>query len=62
MKEKDLLNLKDKVDNAKANEQQLKGQQKEIINQLKDDFDSKTIDTAKKKRKQLYNYNLCRNK
>jgi hypothetical protein len=48
MKEKDLLKLKDKVDSAQAREQELKGQKKAILQQLKEDFDCDSVKAAKK--------------
>lgn len=53
MTEKELLKLKKKVDNAQYEEQQLKGQRKAILVNLKEDFDCDTVDEAIEKRKAL---------
>jgi len=51
--DKELLKLKKKVDNAQLEEQQLKGQRKAILVNLKEDFDCDTIEQATQERKQL---------
>lgn len=53
MKEKELLKLKEKVDNAEQAVQQLKGRKKELLAQLKKDFNCNTIKEAKAKKKEL---------
>lgn len=53
MNEKELLKLKKKVDNAEYEEQQLKGQRKEILANLKEDFDCASIEEIKETKKKL---------
>ena len=53
MNEKELLNLKKKIDAAESSEQQLKGRKKELLVQLKDDFECETTKEAKTKKKEL---------
>ena len=53
MNEKELLKLKKKVDSAEHEEQQLKGERKAILANLKEDFDCSTSEEAKEARKKL---------
>ena len=53
MNEKDLIKLKKKIDNAEHEEQQLKGERKAILANLKEDFDCSTIEEAKETKKNL---------
>ena len=53
MTDKELLRLKKKVDNAENEEQQLKGERKAILANLKEDFDCSTVAEAKSARKKL---------
>lgn len=53
MNNKELLKLKAKVDAAQESAQQLKGRKKELLAQLKEDFDCSNSKEAKQKRKQL---------
>ena len=49
MTEKELLRLKEDIEEAKAKEQQLKGQNKMLLKQLKDEFDCDDIESANNK-------------
>ena len=49
MTEKELLELKDKVDKAKQVVSELTGQKNALLKQLKDDWQCKTIDEAETK-------------
>lgn len=49
MKEDDLLNLKAKIDNAKTEVSELKGQKNALMKQLNDDWGCTTIAQAEKK-------------
>ena len=53
MTEKELLKLKKKIDNAEYEEQQLKGQRKAILSNLKEDFDCSTIEEAEQEKRKL---------
>ena len=53
MTEKELLKLKKKVDTAAQEEQQLKGEMKAILANLKEDFNCASIEEAKEQRKKL---------
>lgn len=53
MTDKDLLKLKKKIDAAQYEEQQLKGQRKAILVNLKEDFDCDTVEDATQERKVL---------
>ena len=53
MNEKELLRLKKKVDSAEHEEQQLKGERKAILMNLKEDFDCSTSEEAEEARKKL---------
>lgn len=53
MTDKELLELKGKVETVKQTVSEYKGQQTGIIKQLKDDFGCKTIEEAEKKLKVL---------
>ena len=53
MTEKELLNLKKKIDAAESSEQQLKGRKKELLAQLQEDFNCSTNKEAKTKKKEL---------
>ena len=53
MTEKELLKLKKRVDNAAQEEQQLKGERKAILANLKEDFDCSLIEEAKALKKKL---------
>lgn len=49
MKEQDLLKLKQEIDEAKDNVNQLKGQQTALLKQLKEEWGCSTIEAAEKK-------------
>ena len=49
MTEKELLDLKEKVDDAKQAVSELTGQKNALMKQLKDDWQCKTIDEAETK-------------
>lgn len=49
MNQQDLLDLKEKIDKAKAKVSELKGSQKHLMKELKDDWDCATIPAAEKK-------------
>lgn len=51
MNEKDLIKLKKKVDAAEHTEQQLKGEWKATLANLKEDFDCSTIEEAEELKK-----------
>jgi predicted nucleic acid-binding Zn-ribbon protein len=51
--EEDLLDLKKDIDTAKTNTAQLEGQKKELMKQLKENWDCETIAEAEKKLKKL---------
>lgn len=53
MKEKELLKLKKKVDAAEHEAQQLKGERKAILANLKEDFDCSTPEEAEQLKKKL---------
>ena len=53
MTEKELLKLKKKLDNAEQEVQQLIGQRKAILANLKEDFECSTIEEAEAERKRL---------
>lgn len=53
MTENELLKLKEKIDTAEQSVQQLKGQKKELLARLKEDFKCETIKEAKAKKKEL---------
>jgi len=53
MNEKELLKLKKKVDEAEYEAQQLKGERKSILANLKEDFNCSDIEQAKEARKKL---------
>ncbi len=53
MNEKELLKLKKKVDKSEYDTQQLKGEEKAILANLKEDFDCSTTEQAKAARKKL---------
>lgn len=53
MTERELLDLKQEIDQAKESFQQLKGQEKAILQQLKDDFDCSTFEQTNKKTRVL---------
>ena len=53
MNEKELLKLKKKVDAAEYDTQKLKGEEKAILANLKEDFACSTIEQAKAARKKL---------
>ena len=53
MDEKQLLELKKKVDAAKSKVSELNGHQQALLKQLKDDWGCKTIDEAEKKLKSM---------
>jgi predicted nucleic acid-binding Zn-ribbon protein len=53
MKEQDLLQLKRKVETAKQNVSELRGQQTAVMKQLKDEYGCKTIEEAEEKVKTL---------
>ncbi|NMC60070.1 MAG: hypothetical protein GYA51_11935 [Candidatus Methanofastidiosa archaeon] len=46
MKEKDLLDLKEQIDDAKASTAELKGQQTVLMGQLKTNYGCKSIEEA----------------
>jgi F0F1-type ATP synthase membrane subunit b/b' len=48
-----LLDMKTKLENAKARKSELLGQQKQVLKNLKDDFDCSTLDEAKEKLKNM---------
>ena len=49
MTENDLLTLKKEIDQTKDQFQQLKGQEKALLQQLKNDFDCENLEQANKK-------------
>lgn len=49
MDERDLLDLKKKIETAKTTVSELKGHQQALMTQLKNDFGCKTIEDAEKK-------------
>lgn len=51
--ERDLLNLKEKIEDAKSTVAQLKGHQQALLNQLKTEYGCKTIEEAEKKLKTM---------
>lgn len=53
MTEKELLKLKKKIDAAEYEEQQLKGERKAILANLKEDFDCNSIEDAEAMKKKL---------
>lgn len=53
MNTKDLLNLKKEIEDAKTELSSLKGQHKTLLSQLKEDWDCKTLEEAKKKAKTM---------
>jgi len=53
MNNKDLIKLKKKVDTAEYEEQQLKGERKATLANLKEDFDCSDIEEGKELRKKL---------
>jgi hypothetical protein len=53
MTEQDLLRLKKKVDDAKTNVAELKGQQTALLKQLKEDGGCKSLEELEKKLKAL---------
>jgi SMC interacting uncharacterized protein involved in chromosome segregation len=55
MKEKELLQLKAKIETAEQSVQQLKGRKKELLVQLKEDFKCNDLKQSKAKRKELEN-------
>ena len=55
MKEKELLQLKAKIETAESSVQQLKGRKKELLVQLKEDFKCENLKESKSKRKELEN-------
>lgn len=53
MNEKELLKLKEKINNAKSEVSELKGQEKYLIKELKDNWNCASIEDAKKTLKKL---------
>jgi hypothetical protein len=53
MKEKDLLELKTKINKAKESSLKLEGEKDGLMKQLKNDFGCKSIEEAEKKLKDL---------
>lgn len=53
MTEKELLDLKERVDDAKTKVSELKGQQTALMNQLKTDWKCNSIEEAEKKLKTM---------
>ena len=53
MKEQDLLRLRKEIDRAKSEVSELKGQQKHLLKQLKDEWGCKDTEEAQKKLKNL---------
>ena len=53
MTERDLLNLKEKIESSKESISQMKGQLTVLLQQLKENFDCSTFEQAKKKYKQM---------
>lgn len=53
MTEKELLDLKERVDDAKTKISELKGQQTALMNQLKTDWKCNSIEEAEKKLKTM---------
>jgi DNA anti-recombination protein RmuC len=53
MTERDLLNLKEKIESSKESISQMKGQLTVLLQQLKESFDCSTFEQAKKKYKQM---------
>jgi predicted nuclease with TOPRIM domain len=53
MTEKELLDLKEKVDEAKQTVSELTGQKNALLNQLKDDWGCKTLKEAKEKLEEM---------
>lgn len=51
--ERGLLDLKDKIDGAKTQASELKGQQTALMNQLKTDFSCKTIEDTEKELRRI---------
>ncbi len=49
MTEKDLLKVKEEIEESKSRVSELKGQQKALLKQLKDEFDCDTIEEAEEK-------------
>lgn len=53
MTERDLLNLKEKIESSKESISQMRGQLTVLLQQLKENFDCSTFEQAKKKYKQM---------
>ena len=53
MTNKELLKLKEKIDEAESSVQQLKGRRKELLAQLKADFKCESLKESKAKKKEL---------
>lgn len=53
MKEKELLELKEKVDDAKSTVSELTGQKNALMKQLKEDWDCKSLEAAEDKLKEM---------
>ena len=53
MNEKELLKLKEKINNAKSEVSELKGQEKYLIKELKENWNCDSIEAAKKTLKKL---------
>jgi predicted nuclease with TOPRIM domain len=53
LNEQGLLDLKEKITEAKSNVSELKGHQTALINQLKTDYGCKTVEEAEKKLKTM---------
>ena len=51
--EQDLLDLKKDIDEAKTKKSELMGQKKALMDQLKTDWDCKTVEEAQKKLKTM---------
>jgi len=53
MDEQELFKLKKQIDEAKSKVSELKGQQKHLMKQLKDEWDCTSIEAAEKKAKTI---------
>lgn len=58
MKEKELIELKDKIDTAKDEVAQLKGQQTALMRQLKEKYGCKTLEEAEEKAEKIKDANV----
>ena len=55
MDEKELLELKEDIEDAKSKVSELKGTHKHLMNQLKEDWDCTTVEQAQKKVEKMEN-------